>query len=83
MAFVLALLACIAGPSLYFLNSVGAIGLADLNLLECLVFSSLISAVDPVAVSTPSQNTDCPEGLAALLTLTIGHRAQKITTTST
>lgn len=38
------------GPSLYFLNSVGAIGLPDLSLLECLVFSSLISAVDPVAV---------------------------------
>ncbi|KAL1440425.1 hypothetical protein MTO96_009466 [Rhipicephalus appendiculatus] len=38
------------GPSLYFLNNVGAIGLPNLNLLECLVFSSLISAVDPVAV---------------------------------
>ncbi|XP_065309166.1 sodium/hydrogen exchanger 2-like isoform X2 [Dermacentor albipictus] len=38
------------GPSLYFLNNIGAIGLPDLNLLECLVFSSLISAVDPVAV---------------------------------
>ncbi|XP_064461299.1 Na(+)/H(+) exchanger beta-like isoform X2 [Ornithodoros turicata] len=38
------------GPTLYFLNSVGAIGYLDLNLLECLVFSSLISAVDPVAV---------------------------------
>ncbi|CAN8016318.1 unnamed protein product, partial [Ixodes persulcatus] len=38
------------GPSLYFLSNVGAIGLSDLDLLECLVFSSLISAVDPVAV---------------------------------
>ncbi|XP_037284139.2 uncharacterized protein LOC119176890 isoform X6 [Rhipicephalus microplus] len=38
------------GPSLYFLNNVGAIGLPNLGLLECLVFSSLISAVDPVAV---------------------------------
>lgn len=38
------------GPTLYFLNSAGAIGYLDLNLLECLVFSSLISAVDPVAV---------------------------------
>ncbi|CAN7987551.1 unnamed protein product, partial [Ixodes pacificus] len=32
------------------LSNVGAIGLSDLDLLECLVFSSLISAVDPVAV---------------------------------
>lgn len=38
------------GPSLYFLNNIGAIGLQNLSLLECLVFSSLISAVDPVAV---------------------------------
>lgn len=38
------------GPSLYFLNNIGAIGLPNLSLLECLVFSSLISAVDPVAV---------------------------------
>ncbi|KAM7310984.1 sodium/hydrogen exchanger 2 [Ixodes scapularis] len=45
------------GPSLYFLSNVGAIGLSDLDLLECLVFSSLISAVDPVAVSESSRST--------------------------
>ncbi|KAH8041657.1 hypothetical protein HPB51_017459 [Rhipicephalus microplus] len=43
------------GPSLYFLNNVGAIGLPNLGLLECLVFSSLISAVDPVAGAPPHQ----------------------------
>ncbi|XP_022657832.1 uncharacterized protein LOC111248951 isoform X2 [Varroa destructor] len=38
------------GPSLFVLDKLGWLGGLDLGLLESLVFSSLISAVDPVAV---------------------------------
>ena len=38
------------GPSLYLLGQLNWLGGLQLELLECLVFSSLISAVDPVAV---------------------------------
>lgn len=38
------------GPSLYLLGQLDWLGGVKLELLECLVFSSLISAVDPVAV---------------------------------
>ncbi|XP_022246177.1 sodium/hydrogen exchanger 2-like [Limulus polyphemus] len=38
------------GPSLYGLAIVGALGPISVGITECLVFSSLISAVDPVAV---------------------------------
>ncbi|KAL3234739.1 hypothetical protein MRX96_003384 [Rhipicephalus microplus] len=65
------------GPSLYFLNNVGAIGLPNLGLLECLVFSSLISAVDPVA-SSGSLYLTTPEigvGFAAFLSVSLGASA--------
>ena len=38
------------GPTLWGLSQVGAMGHLSLGLVECLAFSSLISAVDPVAV---------------------------------
>ncbi|XP_068238479.1 probable Na(+)/H(+) antiporter nhx-9 [Palaemon carinicauda] len=38
------------GPTLYGIGALGAMGNITLSLRECLVFSSLISAVDPVAV---------------------------------
>lgn len=39
------------GPSLYFLGKTGAYGWdTKISFIECLVFSTLISAVDPVAV---------------------------------
>lgn len=38
------------GLSLYFICQIKAFGLGDINLLQNLLFGSLISAVDPVAV---------------------------------
>lgn len=38
------------GPTLYGVGALGAMGNITLSMRECLVFSSLISAVDPVAV---------------------------------
>ncbi|XP_050698338.1 sodium/hydrogen exchanger 2-like isoform X4 [Eriocheir sinensis] len=38
------------GPTLYGLNALGAMGYINFTFMEGLVFSSLISAVDPVAV---------------------------------
>ncbi|XP_016062657.1 PREDICTED: sodium/hydrogen exchanger 4 [Miniopterus natalensis] len=38
------------GLSLYFICQIEAFGLSDVNLLQSLLFGSLISAVDPVAV---------------------------------
>lgn len=38
------------GPTLYALVSAGVMGSMQLAMVECLVFSALISAVDPVAV---------------------------------
>ncbi|GBN94003.1 hypothetical protein AVEN_94900-1 [Araneus ventricosus] len=40
------------GLALYGLTAYEAVGGINLHLVECLVFSALISAVDPVAVST-------------------------------
>ena len=42
---------CSSGCTLYGLAVAGAMGTIDLNLVQCLVFSALIVAVDPVAVS--------------------------------
>ncbi|XP_013384035.1 Na(+)/H(+) exchanger beta isoform X2 [Lingula anatina] len=38
------------GPTIYGLSLVGALGEIDISFTECLLFSSLIVAVDPVAV---------------------------------
>ncbi|KAJ8310371.1 hypothetical protein KUTeg_012236 [Tegillarca granosa] len=38
------------GPTLYALKVMGAMGEIDLNFIQCLVFSAVIVAVDPVAV---------------------------------
>lgn len=42
---------CQQGPTLYGLAIIGAMGEISIGFIECLVFSSLIVAVDPVAVS--------------------------------
>ncbi|XP_022254771.1 Na(+)/H(+) exchanger protein 7-like [Limulus polyphemus] len=50
-ALVGTLLNCFTiGPSLYGLSVAGAMGPVSIGIIECLVFSALISAVDPVAV---------------------------------
>lgn len=38
------------GPTLWGLAHIGGMGTLSLGMIECLAFSSLISAVDPVAV---------------------------------
>ncbi|XP_076365416.1 Na(+)/H(+) exchanger beta-like isoform X1 [Tachypleus tridentatus] len=50
-ALVGTLLNCFTiGPSLYGLSEAGVMGPVNIGIIECLVFSALISAVDPVAV---------------------------------
>ena len=42
----------VSGCTLFGLAAAGAMGTINLNLVQCLVFSGLIVAVDPVAVSS-------------------------------
>jgi len=58
-----------AGPLLFVLWRLGLMGsmLGQLTLLECLVFSALISAVDPVAVLAIFQEVGVNEDLYYLL----------------
>ena len=46
------------GPGLYFLSIFGVMGTFHINLVHCFVFSSLIVAVDPVAVSMSANHYD-------------------------
>ena len=41
----------VSGCTLFGLAAAGAMGTVNVNLVQCLVFSGLIVAVDPVAVS--------------------------------
>ena len=41
----------LVGPFLFMLSELGVFGEVKVNLVECLLFSSFIVAVDPVAVS--------------------------------
>ena len=58
-----------AGPLLFLLWYIGFMGpmLVQLTLLECLVFSALISAVDPVAVLAIFQEVEVNEDLYYLV----------------
>jgi NhaP-type Na+/H+ or K+/H+ antiporter len=58
-----------AGPLLFMLWYLGLMGsmLQQLTMLECLVFSALISAVDPVAVLAIFQEVGVNEDLYYLL----------------
>ena len=58
-----------AGPLLFVLWHLGLVGsmLEQLTMLECLVFSALISAVDPVAVLAIFQEVGVNEDLYYLL----------------
>lgn len=58
-----------AGPLLFLLWYLGLMGpmLVQLTLLECLVFSALISAVDPVAVLAIFQEVGVNEDLYYLV----------------
>ena len=42
----------VSGCTLFGLAAAGAMGTINVNLVQCLVFSALIVAVDPVAVSS-------------------------------
>ena len=57
----------IIGPTLYGLATVGAMGPINITMTESLVFSSLISAVDPVAVLTIFQELSVNKGLYFLV----------------
>jgi len=59
----------ITGPLLFVLWYLGLMGsmLVQLTMLECLVFSALISAVDPVAVLAIFQEVGVNEDLYYLL----------------
>ena len=59
----------ITGPLLFVLWYLGLMGsmLVQLTMLECLVFSALISAVDPVAVLAIFQEVGVKEDLYYLL----------------
>ncbi|XP_077199686.1 sodium/hydrogen exchanger 2 [Paroedura picta] len=55
------------GISLFAICQIGAFGLSDISLLQCLLFGSLISAVDPVAVLAVFENIHVNEQLYILV----------------
>ncbi|KAL6038085.1 hypothetical protein STEG23_001134, partial [Scotinomys teguina] len=55
------------GLSLYFICQIKAFGLGDINLLQNLLFGSLISAVDPVAVLTVFEEARVNEQLYMMI----------------
>ncbi|XP_015266426.1 PREDICTED: sodium/hydrogen exchanger 2 isoform X1 [Gekko japonicus] len=55
------------GISLFAICQIPAFGLSDISLLQCLLFGSLISAVDPVAVLAVFENIHVNEQLYILV----------------